>query len=84
MSKIKSYREFLAESDASPLDVKTHSVEEIAKKHKVPVQSILDQIEMGSKVEKEHTTDPNAAEEIARDHLWELPDYYTKLKKVEG
>jgi len=38
------------------------------------------QLEMGIKVEMEHTKDPNLAREIAMDHLTEDPQYYTKLK----
>jgi intein/homing endonuclease len=42
-----------------------------------------EQIAMGKKVEKEHTNSDELAEEIARDHLEEIPDYYTRLKKME-
>lgn len=38
---------------------------------------------MGIKVEMEHTEDPEVAKEIAADHLEEIPDYYTRLKKME-
>jgi hypothetical protein len=69
--------------DIKPLDKKTLSVEEIAKRHKVDISTIQDQLKMGIKVEMEHTSDPKVAEEIALDHLMELPDYYSKLKKVE-
>lgn len=65
------------------LDVKTYTPEKIAKKHKVDVESIKSQLKIGIEVEQEHTTNKKTAEEIALDHLWELPDYYTKLKKVE-
>lgn len=41
-----------------------------------------DQLQMGIKVEMEHTDDSAVAEEIALDHLKEDPKYYTKLKKV--
>lgn len=41
------------------------------------------QIEMGIKVEMEHTTNPKIAERIAKDHLAEIPDYYTRLAKME-
>lgn len=41
------------------------------------------QLAMGTKVEMEHTNDPAKAREIARDHLTEIPDYYTRLKKME-
>jgi hypothetical protein len=37
----------------------------------------------GAKVETEHTTEPEVAQEIAKDHLAEDPDYYEKLKAVE-
>jgi len=43
----------------------------------------LDQILMGIEVETEHTDDLMTALEIAMDHLEELPDYYTRLKKME-
>jgi len=59
------------------------SPEEIAKKHKVQLSSIQKQLKMGIKVESEHTTDKNEAESIALQHLDELPNYYSKLKKVE-
>jgi hypothetical protein len=41
------------------------------------------QISMGIEVEMEHTKDPKVALEIAMDHLMELPDYYTRLEKME-
>lgn len=40
------------------------------------------QLEMGIKVELEHTGDKDVAKEIALDHLAEDPKYYTKLKEV--
>ena len=42
-----------------------------------------DQLRIGIKVEMEHTDDPKVAEKIARDHLMEIPDYYTRLVKME-
>jgi predicted Fe-S protein YdhL (DUF1289 family) len=39
------------------------------------------ELEMGKKIELEHTDDSETAERIAKDHLREVPDYYTKLKK---
>jgi len=42
------------------------------------------QIEMGLKVEMEHTNSKIIALRIVKDHLAELPDYYNRLKKVEG
>lgn len=59
------------------------TVDEIAEKHGVSASVIEEQIEMGKEVEKEHTNDPDIAERIAMDHLVEIPDYYTRLKKME-
>ena len=41
------------------------------------------QLEMGIRIEKEHTNNPAKAKEISKDHLEEIPDYYTRLKKME-
>lgn len=41
------------------------------------------ELKMGIEVEQEHTNDPRMAERIAKDHLAEIPDYYTRLKKME-
>lgn len=41
------------------------------------------QIEMGIKVEMEHTTNPLIAEKISQDHLSEFSDYYTRLAIME-
>lgn len=65
------------------LGVPTPSVEEIAKKHNVPVAMINHQLAKGRKVEREHINVDKIAAEIARDHLAELPDYYDRLEKME-
>jgi hypothetical protein len=67
------------------------SLIQIAKKHDAKnyyhidnmVQSLKKELEMGIKIEMEHTDDKDKAKEIAMDHLWENPSYYTKLKKSE-
>ena len=41
------------------------------------------ELAMGIKVEKEHTDNPVLAKRIALDHLAEIPDYYTRLDKME-
>lgn len=56
---------------------------QLAKKHKVTVKDIDSQVNMGSEVEKEHTTNKKVAETIARAHVEEDPHYYDKLKKIE-
>lgn len=40
-------------------------------------------LEMGIKVEMEHTKDPNIAKEIAKNHLTEDKNYYIKLTEME-
>lgn len=39
---------------------------------------------MGIEVELEHTSSREAAKKIALAHLLEIPDYYTRLKKMEA
>jgi hypothetical protein len=62
---------------------KPESPKNIAKKHDVSLETIMKQLAMGKKIEKEHTTKANIAKMIALHHLGELPDYYSRLKKVE-
>ena len=59
------------------------SPEELAKKHGVSIEEIKKQLEIGIKVEFEHTTSKSSARITALQHLDEKPDYYTKLKKME-
>lgn len=56
---------------------------DIANKHGRPTDHIQSQYKIGIKVEREHTDDNEKASEITRDHLWEDPDYYTKLVEME-
>jgi len=74
---------FMSEGLNEALDVPTPSAEELAKKYKLSLDQITQMIKVGAEVEKEHTTTEKNAEEIARDHLGERPDYYDKLKKME-
>lgn len=60
------------------------TIQDVAKKHKVDVDSLKIQFNKGIKVEMEHTNDKKIASEIALDHLYEDPKYYTKLKKIES
>ena len=41
------------------------------------------QLKMGIAVEMEHTTNKKVAKKIAKDHLAEFPDYYTRLARME-
>lgn len=62
---------------------KSKSLDKIAKKHDVSIDSLKKELKKGIKVEMEHTTDRGEAETIALHHLEELPDYYTQLIKME-
>jgi hypothetical protein len=57
-------------------------------KNSSSLSEILDhltqQLVDGVFVEMEHTQRPQQAREIAMDHLYEDPNYYIKLKKIEG
>ena len=59
------------------------TLKDIAIKHNVQLSNLLDEFKKGYKVEREHTTDTDIAKEIAMDHLFEDPKYYTKLAKIE-
>jgi hypothetical protein len=64
---------------------KSHkTVEQIAKKHRLEVSFIQRQLDMGEPIEHEHTKDHELAMNIALQHLDEIPDYYTRLKKMEA
>jgi len=65
------------------LDKHTSTIKEIARKHGVGEDQIRKQLQKGIRVEKEHTSHPSVAKEIALDHLQEEPDYYDRLKKAE-
>jgi len=60
------------------------TIEDIARKHSVFVGTIKLALEKGMKVEKEHASDKQTEKEIAMDHLWEDPEYYEKLDKMEN
>ena len=65
--------------------LKSHkTVEQIAKKHRLDVSFIQKQLDMGEPIEHEHTKDHTLAMDIALQHLDEIPDYYTRLKKMEA
>ena len=75
--------EFIKEVENFP-SVKTGTPAQIARKHNVPLQQIKTELAKGTQVELEHTTNRGKAREIALDHLMELPDYYTRLDKMEN
>jgi len=97
---MKTFQEFILEShcNGSPkgMDCPTHgsakcpkvkshkTVEAIAAKHRLDVSFIANQLKMGIPIEHEHTKNKTLATDIALQHLDEIPDYYTRLKKMEA
>jgi hypothetical protein len=73
----------MSEAGISKKETPKKSIDEVAKKHGVTVDSLRHELKMGMKVEKEHNDDPAITRKIALDHLWEMPDYYTKLIDME-
>lgn len=70
--------------DHEPQDMKGHStLKKLARKHNVSIEMLKKQLKMGMKVEKEHTKNNDMAMDIALQHLGEIPDYYTKLNRME-
>ncbi len=79
LDKFKDYS-FIQSDIMGP---RTPKIAEIAKKHNVDIHYIEKQLQKGIQIEIEHTGDQGLASEIVRDHLNELPDYYTRLEKME-
>jgi len=80
---MKNFKQFIDETKA--IKIKSHkTVDEIARKHRLDVSFIQNQLEMGIPIEHEHTRDRVLATDIALQHLNEIPDYYTRLKKMEA
>ena len=57
---------------------------EVGRHNHVPKTAFIPtQLKIGQKIEHEHTDDNRKALNIAKDHLAEIPDYYTRLTKME-
>lgn len=41
------------------------------------------ELALGIRIEMEHTNDRRLAKQIAKDHLVEIPDYYSRLIRME-
>jgi len=76
-------------NENSSRDKKVITLIDIEKKHNKTKDSteyinfLEKQLRKGAAVEKEHTDSIKIARKIAKDHLWEDPNYYTKLAKME-
>ena len=58
-------------------------MKDVMSHHRIDRRTLNTQLALGIRVEMEHTDDPREAREIALDHLMELPDYYSRLAKME-
>ena len=68
----------------SILDIARAALNGIGKNDDMPDEEFsAKELQMGIEVEMEHTNNATIAKMIAKDHLMELPDYYTRLKKAE-
>ena len=56
------------------------SLADIAKKHNMTIDAIEKELEIGIKVEREHTSSKGKEKEIVMDHLVEDPKYYSDPK----
>jgi hypothetical protein len=74
--------EQMAESVLNGL-AKGMTLNDLAKKHNVSLETLQKEHKKGTDVELEHTSSWEMAAAIAKDHLFEDPDYYTKLSKME-
>jgi len=64
------------------------SLEDIFQMHKKngwkgSMEDLQKEFEKGKAVEKEHTNDVEVAFSISKDHIFELPTYYSHLEKME-
>lgn len=63
----------------------SEEAKEVAKLHGVDLTKYdLEEFRMGLEVEQEHTAREADYVKITLDHLRELPDYYTRLEKMES
>ncbi len=59
------------------------NIEDVAEMHGMSVDDMFDEFSKGVRHEMEHTSESRVAVEIALDHLYEDPEYYTKLEGME-
>lgn len=62
---------------------KLKTPQELATRHKTSLTEILKELQKGIRVEMEHTKKKTVARQIAMDHLFEDPKYYSKLSQIE-
>ena len=83
MESIKTYKNFISEGNRSG-NLTDEEVYKVASSNKkwYSLDDFEKELNLGIKVEGEHTDDISVARRIALDHLVEDPDYYAKLDKA--
>lgn len=76
---MKVHKRLFSESEATPSDIIPGGLAD----DKTNDDFDQEQLIRGTVIEFEHTNDVDLATEIARDHLKEDPEYYTKLASIE-
>jgi len=81
----KDHGEAMTQDEVADIDIYDEFFTEGNYVHSNLIEGEVDQkqLEMGIKVEYEHTTNEDIATRIALDHLSEIPDYYARLIKME-
>ena len=80
---------FLSEDPINEADGDINFVDEFLNKGRAKEKGFTredanpEQLKLGIEIEYEHTSNPVISERIALDHLAEISDYYTRLKKME-
>ena len=65
-------------SPKKPSHITTSDNSSLYKMHLSGPAKLKSELEKGTEIEKEHTSDPNIAQKIAMDHLNEHPSYYNE------
>lgn len=81
---LREFKERIPGGLASGMEGSMESIhQQLADRHGVSLEQIEAEIDRGIEVELEHTTDEEIAHEIAMDHVYEDPAYYSKLGTIE-
>jgi len=79
--KLPSIEEQLQKAKKEEDGVEYKNLTHVAEKHKLPINALRKQLDMGVEVEMKKIDDEDKATEIALNHLMEKPNYYSELKK---
>ena len=82
---MQEYKERMEDEKAAKEETETVDTTGLADKNNTTDKDVHpEELLMGIEVEMEHTQDKALAKQIALDHLTEIPDYYSRLKRMEA